>query len=73
MIKRQKIGKRYVTRDSKGRFLKSVSIAKSLAADRRKKAKKKVKSGYGAYGDIVKKKQKRGHKRPALIRVRKRK
>jgi len=51
MGKRDKIGKHYVERDSKGRFKKWVSIGKSLKADRRQKAKKKVKSGYGHQGD----------------------
>jgi len=49
---RTKMGKRYVTRDSKGRIKSSVSIGRSLAADRRKHAKKKVKPGFGGKGDI---------------------
>lgn len=44
-------GRRYVTRDSKGRFKTVVSVKKSLAADRRSKAKKTVKPGYGHRGD----------------------
>jgi hypothetical protein len=43
--------KRYVRR-KKGKFTKSQDdVGKSLAADRRKKAKKKVKKGQGDRGD----------------------
>jgi len=51
MTKRTKIGKFYVERNRIGQIKKWVSIKKSLSADRRKKAKKKVKSGYGHKGD----------------------
>jgi len=71
MPRRTKIGKRYVTRDKKGRFKTSVSIGRSLAADRRKKAKTKVKSGFGGSGDITKR-RKRSRKRPAVMRGRRR-
>ncbi|TMJ19979.1 MAG: hypothetical protein E6G92_09545 [Alphaproteobacteria bacterium] len=47
--------KRYVRRDSKGRFKESDDVGRSLAADRRQKAKTKVSSGQGDRGD-----QKRG-------------
>ena len=43
--------KRYVRRDAKGQFKDSVDVGRSLAADRRKKAKKKSKSGHGDKGD----------------------
>ena len=43
--------KRFVRRGAKGRFKESDDVGRSLAADRRKKAKKKVKSGYGDKGD----------------------
>lgn len=43
--------KRYVRRDKKGRFNESDDVGRSLAADRRTKAKKKVKSGQGDKGD----------------------
>ncbi len=43
--------KRYVRRDAKGRFSESVDVGKSLAADRRTKAKIAVKSGQGDRGD----------------------
>ncbi|MDL5051993.1 hypothetical protein QQ056_00165 [Oscillatoria laete-virens NRMC-F 0139] len=43
--------KRYVRRDKKGRFNESDDVGRSLAADRRSKSKKKVKSGQGDRGD----------------------
>jgi hypothetical protein len=43
--------KRYVRRGAKGRFKESDDVGRSLSADRRKKAKKKVKSGQGDKGD----------------------
>jgi hypothetical protein len=43
--------KRFVRRDGEGQFKESDDVGKSLAADRKKKAKKKVKSGYGDKGD----------------------
>ena len=43
--------KRFVRRDEKGRFSDVVDVGKSLAADRRQKAKTKVKSGQGDRGD----------------------
>jgi len=45
-----------VSRGRKGRFTKNVSVGRSLAMDRRTKAKRKVKSGYGDMGDVVTKK-----------------
>ena len=42
---------RFVRRGAKGRFKEADDVGRSLAADRRKKAKKKVKSGYGDKGD----------------------
>jgi hypothetical protein len=42
---------RYVRRDTGGKFKKSVDVARSLAADRRNKAKTRVKSGQGDKGD----------------------
>jgi hypothetical protein len=55
MTARSRIGKHYATRTRKGTFKKFVSVGRSLAMDRRKKAKKKVKSGYGHLGDIPRK------------------
>ena len=43
--------KRYVRRDEKGQFKESDDVGKSLAADRRSKAKTTVKSGQGDRGD----------------------
>jgi hypothetical protein len=40
--------KRFVRRGAKGQFKESDDVGKSLTADRRKKAKTKVKSGQGA-------------------------
>ena len=42
--------KRYVRRNEKGQFKDVVDVGKSLAADRRKKAKTSVKSGQGDRG-----------------------
>jgi hypothetical protein len=43
--------KRFVRRDEEGRFKESVDVGKSLAADRRQKAKTESKSGQGDRGD----------------------
>jgi hypothetical protein len=43
--------KRYVRRDTEGKFKESDDQGRSLAQDRRKKAKTKVKSGQGDKGD----------------------
>ena len=43
--------KRFVRRDSEGKFKESDDVGKSLAADRRQKAKTSVKSGQGDRGD----------------------
>jgi hypothetical protein len=43
--------KRFVRRGAKGRFNKSDDMGRSLSADRRRKAKRKVKSGQGDKGD----------------------
>jgi hypothetical protein len=43
--------KRYVRRDSEGKFKESDDVGRSLAADRRTKAKTQVKSGQGDRGD----------------------
>jgi hypothetical protein len=42
---------RYVRRNSRGEFDESDDVGRSQAADRRKKAKKKVRSGQGDKGD----------------------
>ena len=56
MPARTKIGTgksaRYVRRDAQGRFTSDqVNVGKSLAADRRRKAKTVAKPGYGDKGD----------------------
>lgn len=43
--------KRYVRRNEDGHFKRSVDVGKSLAADRRTKAKTKAKPGEGDKGD----------------------
>jgi hypothetical protein len=42
---------RYIRRDAKGRIKESDDVGRSLKQDRARKAKKKVKSGYGDRGD----------------------
>lgn len=43
--------KRFVRRDRKGKFQESDDVGRSLAVDRRRKAKTTVKSGQGDRGD----------------------
>jgi hypothetical protein len=43
--------KRYVRRNAKGQFKESDDVGRSLAADRRRKAKTAAKSGQGDKGD----------------------
>ena len=43
--------KRYVRRDTEGKFKESDDQGRSLSQDRKKKAKSKVKSGQGDKGD----------------------
>jgi hypothetical protein len=45
--------KRYVRRNPQGQFKESDDVGRSLAADRRKKAKTRVKPGRGDRGDRV--------------------
>ena len=57
LIEPHKRDKRYIRR-KKGRFTKKqVSVGRSLAADRRSKAKTKVKKGEGDRGDVRRKKR----------------
>jgi hypothetical protein len=44
--------KRYARRNKAGEFKKQVKVGKSLAADRRNKAKTKVEKGQGDRGDV---------------------
>jgi hypothetical protein len=48
--------KRYVRRDQQGQFKESDDVGKSLAQDRKRKAKKSAKSGQGDTGDRKRKK-----------------
>ncbi len=48
--------KRYIRRDEKGRIKESDDVGRSLAADRRTKAKTRVKPGQGDKGDQARKK-----------------
>jgi hypothetical protein len=57
--------KRYVKRNQDGTFKESDDVGKSLAADRRKTSKKKVKPGYGDQGDQPKRTTKKGAKKAA--------
>jgi hypothetical protein len=43
--------KRYVKRSARGQFKESDDVSLSLSADRRQKAKKTVKAGFGDQGD----------------------
>jgi hypothetical protein len=43
--------KRYVRRDSEGKFDESDDMGQSLSQDRKKKAKRKAKAGHGDKGD----------------------
>ena len=43
--------KRFIRRDARGRIKESVDVGRSLAADRRRKAKTRAKSGAGDQGD----------------------
>ena len=51
LIEPHKGDKRYVRRDAKGQFKESDDVGRSLAADRRSKAKTVVKKGEGDRGD----------------------
>jgi hypothetical protein len=52
--------KRFVRRSAKGRFKESDDVGRSLTADRRKKAKTKVRSGPGGQGRPVSQPHSRG-------------
>jgi hypothetical protein len=51
LIEPQKGDKRFVRRDEKGRFKQVVDVGRSLAADRRQRAKTVAKPGQGDKGD----------------------
>ena len=52
VIEPRKGDRRYVRRNAQGQFKTEVSVGRSLAADRRRKAKSKVKRGQGDRGDL---------------------
>jgi hypothetical protein len=54
VIEPKKGDRRYVRRNKTGQFKKEVSAGRSLAADRKRKAKTKVKKGQGDRGDVAK-------------------
>lgn len=51
LIEPNKGDKRYVRRDERGQFKEEVDVGRSLAADRRHKAKTESKPGQGDRGD----------------------
>ena len=63
LIEPHKGDKRYVRRNKKGEFKEVDDVGRSLAADRRKKAKTVVKAGYADKGDRAPAKAKRKPKR----------
>ena len=48
---KKRTGKMFAKRTAKGRFKEIDSVKRSIPSDRRKKAKRKVRSGYGDQGD----------------------
>jgi hypothetical protein len=51
LIEPHKGDKRYVRRNAKGQFVESDDVGRSLAQDRRRKAKSATRSGQGDRGD----------------------
>ena len=51
LVKPKRGGARFTKRTKSGRFKEMDAVGRSQKVDRRKKAKKKVKSGYGDQGD----------------------
>jgi hypothetical protein len=54
VLEPKKGDRRYLRRNKKGEFKKEVSVGHSLAADRKRDAKTKVKKGQGDRGDVAK-------------------
>lgn len=52
VVEPHKGDRRYVRRNRRGQFKEEVNVGRSLAADRRRKAHTKVKSGQGDRGDV---------------------
>jgi hypothetical protein len=53
VIEPHKSDRSYIRRRTSGQFKKKVKVGRSLAADRRQKAKTEVKKGQGDRGDIA--------------------
>ena len=51
LVKKKRGGKAFAKRTAKGRFKEMDTVKRALPADRRKKAKRKVRSGHGDQGD----------------------
>ncbi|MEY2578289.1 MAG: hypothetical protein QOI49_1113 [Verrucomicrobiota bacterium] len=54
VVEPSKGDRRYARRNKEGQFKKQVSVGRSLAADRKRTAKTKVKKGQGDRGDVTK-------------------
>jgi hypothetical protein len=54
VIEPRKGDRRYVRRNQQGEFKKEVAVGRSLAADRKRTAKAKVKKGQGDRGEVKK-------------------
>jgi len=52
VIEPKKGDRRYLRRSKKGEFKKQVKVGRSLAADRKRSARTKVKKGQGDRGDV---------------------
>jgi len=52
VVEPHKGDRRYVRRNRRGQFKEEVNVGRSLAADRRRKARTKVKPGQGDRGDV---------------------
>jgi hypothetical protein len=52
LIEPHKGDRRYVRRNRRGQFKEEVNVDRSLAADRRRKARTRVKPGQGDRGDV---------------------
>lgn len=51
LVKPKRAGARYTKRTAKGRFKEMDAVGRSQKQDRKRQAKRKVKSGYGDQGD----------------------
>ena len=60
--------KRFVRRDSEGKFKEVVDVGRSLAADRRSKSKTAVKPGQGDKGDVKRSPSKKASSKKAAAK-----